>query len=95
MSDPEIIEIRKMTPSDHTKPWGDTLAFAHAILNTRKEIGWVILDKNKNVYDFVPARKEFYGTMIDNNRPSVDYLKRVDQDWAGLAPHTVKEVYTD
>lgn len=32
LSDDEIIAVRKATPSDYSRPWGDTLAFARAIL---------------------------------------------------------------
>jgi predicted ATPase len=38
MTDQEIIEIRKATkPADVTKPWGDTLAFARAIIEAYKK----------------------------------------------------------
>ena len=32
LGDDEIIAARKTTPSDYSRPWGDTLAFARAIL---------------------------------------------------------------
>lgn len=32
LSDDEIIAVRKATPSNYSRPWGDTLAFARAIL---------------------------------------------------------------
>lgn len=32
LTDDEIIVVRKVTPSDYSRPWGDTLAFARAIL---------------------------------------------------------------
>ena len=32
LSDDEIIAVRRTTPSDYSRPWGDTLAFARAIL---------------------------------------------------------------
>lgn len=32
LSDDEIIAVRKATPSNYSRSWGDTLAFARAIL---------------------------------------------------------------
>ena len=54
LSDDEIIAVRKatpLTPLDYSRPWGDTLAFARAILaaaqsgpprEPTREVGWLI-----------------------------------------------------
>ena len=61
----------------------------------KKLIGWVILDKHDVVHNFYSKTKHFYGSIEEDTAPTQEYLNLVDRDWAGLAPHTVKEIYHD
>jgi len=57
-------------------------------------VGWVILDRDGIPYTFVPKSKSFYGQIIENDVPSQEYIQHLERDWSGLAPFTVKEIFT-
>lgn len=62
---------------------------------SRKLFGWVILDKDGVSANFVPVQYHFYGTILNSKKPDKEYLDRLDRDWAGLAPHSIKELFVD
>jgi hypothetical protein len=55
-------------------------------------VGWCILD-NKNIpFHFIPKLKNFYGEIVENSYPSSEYISKMDLEWSGMAPFTVKEL---
>lgn len=62
-----------------------------------KHIGWFILDKDGISHHFIPKQTYFFGAVI-NKDEFTDFdetIKRVDRDWAGLAPHKIVRAYCD
>lgn len=61
---------------------------------TKSIVGWVILDRDGIPFKFEPKMKPFFGTIIENDVPSQEYIQHLERDWSGLAPFTVKEIFT-
>jgi hypothetical protein len=56
-------------------------------------MGWVILDKNGDIFSMQGKTKQFFGATLENDRPDSEYLEKLFRDWAGLGPFTVRELY--
>lgn len=95
MTDDQIIEIRKATKLKDLKPFGDTIAFATAILETREFAGWLVVDKNGVKARTIPF-KDYAPCSVDviwDRTPDGLLIEYMDREYSGGAPHTLRKIY--
>lgn len=56
--------------------------------------GWAIVDNRGTTQAIRPRVQEFFGSLQEHEQFPPEAVTKMDREWAGLAPHSVVQLYT-